>query len=158
MILLKIILVSSTGNNDFKISAWYNLALGILGRIGTGEEGSVLRAGSTQQLMSRIAATLAWSKQALRLQGQCQAASHSRWRVIQGRFSVFRLLLLVQAAVPAGSTHPCSQTLTAQGYAELGRSESSFLLLQTVTQTCLTSYTILSHGWSRGGALHFCTT
>lgn len=145
MILLKIILVSST-RNDFKISALYNLALGILGRTGTGKEGSMLRAGSTQQLMSRIAGTVAWGKQALRLQGWCQAASHSRWRVIQGHSSVFRLLFLVQAALPAGSTSPCSQT----HFSGICRAQSSFLLLQTLTQACLTGYTIINHGWSRG--------
>lgn len=46
MILLKIILVSSTRNNHFEISALYRLSLGILSRIGTGKEGPMLRAGN----------------------------------------------------------------------------------------------------------------
>lgn len=56
----------------------------------------------------------------------------------------------VQAALQEGSTDPCYQPLTSQGYAEVVRSETSFLLLQTLTQACLTGYTIINHGWSAG--------
>lgn len=64
------------------------LALGFLQSVRAGKEGSALRVGNTQELTSEIAGTFAWSKQALRLQGRCQAASGCRWRVIQGQFSV----------------------------------------------------------------------
>lgn len=85
------------------------------------------------------------NKQAFVLQAQYQAASHSRQRVIKGHFSVTSLLPSAQAALQAGSTDSCSQPLTSQGYAEVVRSESSFLLLQMLTQTCLISYTIINH-------------
>lgn len=64
------------------------LALGFLQSVRAGKEGSTPRVGNTQELTGEIAGTFAWSKQALRLQGWCQAASRCRWRVMQGHFSV----------------------------------------------------------------------
>lgn len=92
------------------------------------------------------------------LQGQWQAPLLSRWRVLWGYCSVFRPLPLAQAALKAGSTEPCSQPLASQGHAEVVRSESSFLLLQILAQSSLTSYTIINHGWSAGLAFLWNTT